>query len=110
MADPATALTPSWRPGTTCSARRFDMAHSHEVLTMATATTTTTTSYGSLQGDLDRGVVVFRGIPYARPPLGPLRFAPPEPPAAWTGRRDATRFGPVAMQASSAVSAGLNIL
>src|SRR4051812_39647306 len=78
---------------------------------MATTTTTTvTTGYGSLQGEIDRGVVVFRGVPYARPPLGPLRFAPPQPHESWTGLRDATAFGPHAMQAASAVTAGLNIV
>ncbi|KOV04225.1 carboxylesterase/lipase family protein [Streptomyces virginiae] len=42
------------------------------------------------------GIAVFRGIPYAAPPVGALRFAPPAPPAAWDGVRQAAAFGPTA--------------
>lgn len=41
----------------------------------------------------DGGVVAFKGIPYAAPPVGPLRWRPPQPAARWTSPRDATRFG-----------------
>jgi para-nitrobenzyl esterase len=40
----------------------------------------------------------FLGIPYARPPVGALRFMPPEPVLPWTGVRDAQAFGPAAAQ------------
>jgi para-nitrobenzyl esterase len=40
------------------------------------------------------GVYVFRGLPYAAPPVGELRWRPPLAPAGWQGVRDATRFGP----------------
>lgn len=41
----------------------------------------------------------FLGIPYATPPVGPLRWKPPVPEAKWTGTHDATNFGPRCMQA-----------
>jgi para-nitrobenzyl esterase len=53
-----------------------------------------TTSAGQVQGVEKRGVLQFRGIPYAR--AG--RFRPPEPVMPWAGVRDATRFGPTAPQ------------
>jgi para-nitrobenzyl esterase len=48
---------------------------------------------GDLSGSLDRGVRVYKGIPYAAPPVGLLRWKPPQPAAPWKGVRDATRFG-----------------
>jgi para-nitrobenzyl esterase len=48
---------------------------------------------GSLRGQLDRGVLSFRGIPYAAPPFGPRRLRPPQPIGPWRGVRDALVFG-----------------
>lgn len=56
------------------------------------------TGAGRLVGIEADGVRVFRGIPYAQPPLGELRFRPPAPARPWAGERDATRFGSSAPQ------------
>src|SRR5436309_1485460 len=58
------------------------------------------TSYGKLQGTRRDGISAYRGIPFARPPLGALRFRAPEPAEKWAGVRDATRYGAAAHQAN----------
>lgn len=56
------------------------------------------TQYGKVHGTDLGAVLAWKGIPYARPPVGKLRFCPPQPPESWAGTRDATAFGPVAPQ------------
>jgi len=68
------------------------------------------TSYGRLQGAHEDGVAVYRGIPFARPPLGALRFRPPERAERWSGVRDATRFGPASYQANRPLAPVLGIV
>ena len=53
---------------------------------------------GQLQGVVDDGVVSYKGIPFAAPPVGDLRWRPPQPAARWTGVRQATEFGADCMQ------------
>lgn len=53
---------------------------------------------GIVLGD---GLEFFKGIPFAAPPVGNLRWRPPEPPAAWQGIRNADSFGPPCMQPES---------
>ena len=55
---------------------------------------------GSLEGSmLSSGIRVFKGIPYAAPPIGDLRWRPPQPPAKWDGVRQANKFSDSCMQA-----------
>ena len=61
-------------------------------------TTQAQTTLGALQGAEDDGAIVFRGVPFAKPPVGALRWRQPEPLEPWTGVRDATEFGASAMQ------------
>lgn len=55
---------------------------------------------GRLSGihDAKTGLNEFKGIPYATPPLGPLRWKPPQPVATWTDVKKADHFGPRCMQ------------
>jgi para-nitrobenzyl esterase len=56
------------------------------------------TSGGTLRGERDGGVTVFRGVPYAAPPVESLRWRSPRPVEPWAGVREATRFGPIPPQ------------
>jgi para-nitrobenzyl esterase len=47
---------------------------------------------GTLAGSVANGVNVFKGVPFAKPPVANLRWQPPQSPDAWTGERDATQF------------------
>jgi len=49
---------------------------------------------GQIRGESSGGIDEFLGIPYAAPPVGPLRWRAPQPPAAWRGIRAATQFAP----------------
>jgi len=55
---------------------------------------------GRIRGALEDGAAVFRGVPFAAPPVGPLRWRPPAPVLAWQGVRDATGYGPICPQIS----------
>jgi para-nitrobenzyl esterase len=46
---------------------------------------------GTLQGISQQNIAVFKGIPFAAPPIGPLRWRAPQPPASWSGVRDAAQ-------------------
>lgn len=53
---------------------------------------------GKIEGVDESGITVFKGVPFAAPPVGDLRWKEPQPVKSWTGIRKADKFGPVAMQ------------
>lgn len=53
---------------------------------------------GKIRGVVADGVLSFKGIPFAQPPVGELRWRPPQPIAPWDGIRDAKAFGPDPVQ------------
>lgn len=66
-----------------------------------TASATVHAPCGTLRGERNGAVRVFRGIPFAEPPVGALRFRAPEPAKPWKGEREATRFAAAAMQSKT---------
>lgn len=56
------------------------------------------TAYGEVRGTAEKGLCAFRGIPFAAPPVGELRFRPPRPPAPWRGVRDCRSFSAIPPQ------------
>jgi len=64
----------------------------------AVANTTTKVEQGQLQGTKEEGLTVYRGIPFAAPPVGELRWRAPRPAAGWEGVRRADKFAPECVQ------------
>lgn len=56
------------------------------------------TTAGQVRGTTDGAVRAWRGLPYAAPPVGPLRWRPPRPPEPWTGVREAGEYGASCVQ------------
>lgn len=68
--------------------------------------TLVTTQNGDVRGVVEGDLVTFRGIPYAAPPVGDLRWKAPQDPANWSGERDASAFGNTCPQVESPFGAG----
>ncbi len=60
--------------------------------TLATSQLIVRTTNGEVQGEEQDGIRIWRSIPYAAPPEGPLRFSPPTPPTPWSGVKDVRPF------------------
>ena len=56
------------------------------------------TTAGKIEGLINDGLYIFKGVPYAAPPVGERRWLPPEPPETWEGVRQAKKFGSIAPQ------------
>jgi para-nitrobenzyl esterase len=59
--------------------------------------------HGLLQGAVEDGLTIYRGIPYAAPPIGHLRWRAPEPAAKWDGVRAAIEYGRACLQSNPAI-------
>ena len=57
----------------------------------------------------NKDVWAFKGIPYAKPPVGPLRWKPPQPVEAWEGVRQCNEFGSVCMQPGILKAMGMDL-
>lgn len=64
------------------------------------------TTAGTLSGQVSGDLNVFRGVPFAAPPVGSLRFKQPQPVEPWQGVRAATEFGPSPIQPPGQLAAG----
>jgi para-nitrobenzyl esterase len=53
---------------------------------------------GAVRGVVEGGTLAFKGMPYAQPPVGPLRWKPPQPAGHWEGVRDGSRAGAICPQ------------
>ncbi|OBH94059.1 carboxylesterase/lipase family protein [Mycobacterium sp. E2733] len=67
-------------------------------MTTTTSDRVVETTFGPVRGVDDGRVSVWKGIRYAAPPIGDLRFRKPQPPETWTEVADATAFGPACLQ------------
>jgi para-nitrobenzyl esterase len=56
------------------------------------------TEQGAIRGVNEGPTAAFKGIPYAQPPVGQLRWKPPQPATVWEGVRDGSRYGPMCPQ------------
>ncbi len=79
----------AWIPLFACCIAQVAVAASREIATIDS---------GVLHGVPAGDVVVFKGIPYAAPPVGPLRWRAPQPVVAWAGQRQASGFGNACLQ------------
>ncbi|HXQ44866.1 MAG TPA: carboxylesterase/lipase family protein [Acidimicrobiales bacterium] len=68
-------------------------------------TVTAETTAGKIAGRQKEGLLLFAGVPFAAAPTGPRRFRAPEPHPGWDEVRDATTFGPVAVQVGDTLGA-----
>ena len=89
------ALIVTTTGGTASAGHRHDGASTHARDPIVT------THGGAVRGEAKAGVFTFRGVPYAAPPTGDLRWRAPQPAASWRGVRDATDYADSCLQKPS---------
>lgn len=62
------------------------------------------TNFGIVKGAIKDGLLVFKGIPFAKPPVGELRWSAPQPPDSWEGVKLTTKYGPAPIQGKDTTS------
>ena len=70
------------------------------VVRAADSVAVATVQQGTLRGSVEEGIAVYRGVPFAAPPVGDLRWRAPQPAARWRGEREAKAYAPQCMQGS----------
>ena len=98
---PGVTTTYRWLPAAGCAE---DVSGPVTVVVTALGSAVMT-GEGAIRGVASGGATSYKGIPFAAPPVGPLRFRPPAPAAPWTGVRDASEFGPICSQLDDAGAA-----
>jgi para-nitrobenzyl esterase len=78
--------------------RRFILAIAAIAMTATVAPAAVQVEQGLLEGSTEDGLTVYRGIPFAAPPVGDLRWRAPQPPAKWQGVRQADKYAPYCVQ------------
>ncbi len=86
-----------WSSQRVCAAISCACLFASGDLAAQTAPTATVTG-GEIKGVLEDGEAVFKGIPFAAPPVGDLRWRDPQAVTPWTGVREAAEFGAACMQ------------
>lgn len=90
---------PAGRPAITrLLALNLIFAMSSATIAHAQSQPTVIITQGTLAGTAENGIAVFKGIPFAAPPVGELRWHAPQPPVSWAGTRDASQFGNACIQ------------
>jgi para-nitrobenzyl esterase len=64
----------------------------------APSSTTVKVEGGLVEGTIENGITIYRGIPFAAPPVGDRRWCPPQPVKKWDGVLKADKFGPASLQ------------
>ena len=68
------------------------------MLTTAAQAAPVTVDGGQIEGTTEPGLTVYKGVPFAAPPVGALRWREPQPVQSWSGIRRADHFAPACMQ------------